>query len=335
MTQTGFDGETTGFQIRYLIGPGEGREFEITLRPRATADVIGDVSVVVGNSNVNAGFRLVFENLLALLPTGTPTPTLTPTQTPTVVPSPTATPIGIPYQAVVKIASRYESGGNLRTYRTGSGTLITPDGLILTSAHLVAPGGNIEVDSVLVSLTERSDLPPVEEYLAEVAEIDEDLDVAVLRITSYQDGVPVIQGSLVLPYVNIGDSDQLQIGDPISVLGYPQIGGETITLTRGDVAGFTDEAAYGDRAFIKTTATFSDGASGGLVIDEEGMMVAIPTQIGYGRFTDMIDCRLLADTNFDGKVNQRDVCVPVGGFINALRPINLAWPLIEAAKSGN
>lgn len=335
MTQTGFDGETTGFQIGYLIGPGEGREFEITLRPRSTADVIGDVSVVAGKTMVSSGFRLVFENLLALLPTGTSTPTMTPTQTPTTTPSPTATPIGIPYQAVVKIAARYESGGSFRTFRTGSGTLITPDGLILTSAHLVTPGGSTEIDSVMVSLTERFEQPPVEEYLAEIVEIDEDLDVAVLRIISYQDGMPIVPGSLILPSVVIGDSDSLEIGDPISILGYPLIGGETITLTRGDVAGFTDETAYGDRAFIKTTATFSDGASGGLVIDEEGRMVAIPTQIGYGKFTDMVDCRLLADTNLDGRVNQRDTCVPVGGFINALRPINLAWPLIEAAKSGN
>jgi hypothetical protein len=40
----------------------------------------------------------------------------------------------------------------------------------------------------------------------------------------------------------------------------------------------------------------------------------------------------VADTNGDGHVNNRDICVPVGGFINALRPVNLAIPLIDRAR---
>ncbi|MFO3796684.1 MAG: hypothetical protein ACK8QZ_05275, partial [Anaerolineales bacterium] len=38
--------------------------------------------------------------------------------------------------------------------------------------------------------------------------------------------------------------------------------------------------------------------------------------------------------NGDGKINSEDVCIPIGGFINALRPVNLALPLIEAAQRG-
>jgi hypothetical protein len=47
-----------------------------------------------------------------------------------------------------------------------------------------------------------------------------------------------------------------------------------------------------------------------------------------------VDCRSLADTDRDGDIDGDDNCVPVGGFINALRPINLALPLIEAAIQG-
>jgi hypothetical protein len=47
-----------------------------------------------------------------------------------------------------------------------------------------------------------------------------------------------------------------------------------------------------------------------------------------------VDCRVLADTNRDGVVDDRDSCVPTGGFINALRPLTLAQPLIEAARRG-
>ncbi len=61
-------------------------------------------------------------------------------------------------------------------------------------------------------------------------------------------------------------------------------------------------------------------------------MVAIPTQLGNGDNEEVVDCRVIADTNGDGNVNQRDACVPVGGFINALRPVNLAYEIIESAK---
>ncbi len=42
----------------------------------------------------------------------------------------------------------------------------------------------------------------------------------------------------------------------------------------------------------------------------------------------------MRDTNRDGYIDQNDDCVPTGGFINALRPINLALEMIEAAKRG-
>ena len=62
----------------------------------------------------------------------------------------------------------------------------------------------------------------------------------------------------------LGDSDALHLGDDILILGYPGIGGETITLTRGEVSGFhLCKRGYGNRAFIKTSATIAGGNSGG------------------------------------------------------------------------
>ena len=65
---------------------------------------------------------------------------------------------------------------------------------------------------------------------------------------------PIDPQSLNLPYVPLGDSSNLKLGDDISILGYPSIGGETITLTSGEVSGFTTETGFGIRAFIKTSA---------------------------------------------------------------------------------
>jgi hypothetical protein len=144
----------------------------------------------------------------------------------------------------------------------------------------------------------------------------------------------VDRASLNLPTVPMGDDAALQLGDTLTILGYPSIGGSTITLTRGEVSGFTAEEGYGNRAFIKTSATISGGNSGGLAANAEGQIIGIPTQLGYGGDDQYVDCRVLADTNRDGVVDENDNCVPTGGFINALRPLALARPLIDAAARG-
>ncbi len=147
-------------------------------------------------------------------------------------------------------------------------------------------------------------------------------------------GSPWIRAVLDLPVVPLGDSQALRLGDEMYILGYPGIGGETITLTSGEVSGFTAESGRGERAFIKTSATIAGGNSGGLAANARGELIGVPTQLGYGGDGQYIDCRVLADTNRDGRIDDQDSCVPTGGFINALRPLDLATPLIEAAQRG-
>ena len=240
----------------------------------------------------------------------------------------------IPFEAVVQITTLFYEDDELVIGWGGSGSLISPDGLILTNAHVVLPDRYFPVDKLLVSLTIQEDHPPQAMYYAEVLQADATLDVAVIRITTDLDDNPVDRPSLDLPYVALGDPGDLTLGDQITILGYPDIGGKTITLTRGEVSGFTAESGRGDRAFIKTSATIAGGNSGGLASDDTGSLIGIPTQLGYGGDDQYIDCRVLADTNRDGVVDDNDNCVPTGGFINALRPVDLALPLIEAARRG-
>lgn len=260
-----------------------------------------------------------------------PTATLNPTGTPK--PSPTAW--AIPFEGVVQIlAMYYDQGGDLQVGWTGSGTIISSSGLVLTNAHVVLSDPYYQVDELVVALTVSEDSEPVWSYFAEVLQADEALDIAVIQITHDLDGNPVA-GDLGLPFVPLGDSDLLSLGDPVTILGYPGIGGINITLTSGQVSGFTSELGRDDpRAFVKTDATIAGGNSGGLAADANGLLIGIPTQLGYGGEDQFIDCRVLADTNRDGTVNDLDNCVPTGGFINALRPIKLALPLIEAAQRG-
>jgi S1-C subfamily serine protease len=218
---------------------------------------------------------------------------------------------------------------------SGSGTIISPDGLILTNAHVVSdPDPAQQPDDIAIAITARSDQLPELTYLAEVKAIDTQVDLAVIQIATDLNGQRVDTETLNLSYVQLGDSDVLELGDVLDILGYPGIGGETITFTEGVVSGFTRERGVEGRAYIKTDATIAGGNSGGLAANQEGQIVGVPTQVGYGGAERFADCRYLADTNGDGVVNEDDNCIPVGGFINALRPVNLAKPLIEMARLG-
>jgi S1-C subfamily serine protease len=240
----------------------------------------------------------------------------------------------IPFETVVLITALYKENGQYQEGWTGSGTFISSDGLILTNAHVVLPDKNFKVDALTISPTINPDDKPEPLYYAKVVQADANLDLAVLKISTDLAGNPIDMASLQFPFVKIGNSDELSLGDKITILGYPGIGGDTITLTSGEVAGFTSESQYGNRAFIKTSATIAGGNSGGLGADKDGNLVGIPTQLGSGGDSGIVDCRTLADTNRDGVIDENDTCVPTGGFINSLRPIKMALPLIEAARKG-
>ncbi len=241
----------------------------------------------------------------------------------------------IPYRSVVQIIALVEVNGQLVEGWTGSGTVVSEDGLILTNAHVILSDRYYEVIDLVVAITTAQDQPPEERFYADVMQADADLDLAVIKVRSDLDGGLANFSSYGIEPVVIGDSDTLSLGDQIVIMGYPGIGGATITLTRGEVSGFTSEAPYGNRAFIKTSATIAGGNSGGLAATPRGELIGIPTQVGSGDIGNMVvDCRPLADTNRDGFVDESDNCVPTGGFINALRPIKLAQPMIEAAAAG-
>ena len=146
----------------------------------------------------------------------------------------------------------------------GSGTLISADGLILTNGHVVDNRNN-DYDQLQVAVTAAQDEPPDVQYTAEIQTADYAIDLAVIKITGKIGGGAVHE---TFPFVELADSDSVNIGDSLQILGYPGIGGETITFTRGSVSGFTSEHSVGKRAWIKTDATIAGGNSGGLAVND-------------------------------------------------------------------
>ena len=240
-------------------------------------------------------------------------------------------------KATVQIYGVHIQSGNIVPYYVGSGSIISSDGLILTNAHVADPtavGESDKPDALVIGIVQKEDQPPVYSYIAKVRAIDGYVDLAVIQIFSDLKGNSIDTSSLNLPYVGLGNSDDVHVSDHLNILGFPLIGGNTITYTSGDVAGFTAEDQLGDRAWIKTDATISGGNSGGMGTNDQGQLIGVPSIASSGANENTTDCRVIQDTNGDGVIDNKDTCIPIGGFINGLRPINLALPLIQAARSG-
>ena len=248
-------------------------------------------------------------------PTATPSPTATSQPTSTPLPTPKPIPsVSELSSATVQILAFL--GGE--PIWSGSGTIISSDGLILTNAHIASPhapgltllyGSPVLLaeptpDEFRIALVESADQPPIESYLAEVVNADGVLDLALLRIVSNIDGDPVDANGLELPFVELGDSGEVQLGDSIRIFGFPGVGGETITLTQGTVSGFESQDPVGDRVWIKTDSDISHGNSGGLAVNEAGQIIGVPTR---------------------GESGQGDE------ILGRLSSINFAKPLIDAA----
>lgn len=232
-------------------------------------------------------------------------------------------------------------------YAVGSGTIVSPDGLILTNNHLIAPAGvndklaeleqqlaaegkeahlEVEPDRFMVASSDGRHLPEPR-YLAWVAATDPDLDLAILRIDADRDGMPLEGADFSLSAMPLGDSDYVNLGDPIHVFGYPAIGSGSLTYTTGVVSGFLFEEGIDGTAWINSDAVTSGGNSGGAALNSSGQLIGIPTS------GSALDCRV-GDTNRDGAIGPEDVgCLPTGGSLTQLRPINLARPLLEGVDA--
>jgi S1-C subfamily serine protease len=165
---------------------------------------------------------------------------------------------------------------------TGSGFVISPSGYVLTNRHVVSgktvtmkrDGEPASID-LEVSRIEVVFPATATRYEAHVEAVDADLDIAVLSISGND-----------LPFVNLGDSDALEPGETVQVIGFPygrsvevgqEVTEETIprpTMTRGSVAALR-ESSDGDARYIQTDASVHPGNSGGPMLDAEGYAIGV------------------------------------------------------------
>lgn len=180
------------------------------------------------------------------------------------------------YKAIVKIKTfRLDEYFLLSSSSQGSGAIISEDGIILTNHHVISrkdPLSGEELDtSFIICLTETTNKEPVCKYTADLISSNEDLDIALLKINTI-DGYSEKEK---FPYLPLNSDDNTSNNDQINILGYPSIGGETITITQGIISG--QEEKY-NKKWIKTDAVMSFGVSGGVAIDEAGGVIGVATR---------------------------------------------------------
>jgi S1-C subfamily serine protease len=149
---------------------------------------------------------------------------------------------------------------------TGSGFVVDDDGTILTNAHVVAGA-----DEVSVSFEEGG-----ESIDADVRGVDPDTDLAVLKIDPDE-----VEDLTVLP---LGDSSRVDVGDPVVAIGNPF--GLQRTVTTGIVSALQRQidapSGFSISNVIQTDASINPGNSGGPLLDAQGRVIGINSQIATG-----------------------------------------------------
>ena len=141
----------------------------------------------------------------------------------------------------------------------GSGVIVREDGVIVTNNHVVEGA-----DSFRVVLSDRR------EYPAELVLNDERTDLAVLKIDTGGDKLPVL---------HYADTREAQVGDLVMAIGNPFGVGQTVTSGIISATARTDVGISDYSFFIQTDAAVNPGNSGGALVDMKGQLVGVNTAI--------------------------------------------------------
>src|SRR5262245_1599894 len=149
-------------------------------------------------------------------------------------------------------------------FGTGSGVLVTPDGLALTNSHVIHGATAVEAAR-----------PDGRVVVADVLGEDPATDLAVLRIPSER----------TLPHAPLAEDSRLRVGDVVVAIGAPL--GLAFTVTAGIVSavGRTMPSRFQGRAIegvIQTDAPLNPGNSGGPLVDADGRVVGVNTAVVEG-----------------------------------------------------
>jgi S1-C subfamily serine protease len=188
---------------------------------------------------------------------------------------------------------------------SGSGAVVLDGTYVLTNEHVSSPDASdvayADCTKLRIGIVERSSDKPSKFFDVEVVESSKIYDLALLKID--------LGSSEPLTPFRVRD-EELGLDVPIRVIGFPGLGGGTVTLTSGVTSGIDDSDVVD---YYKVSATINHGNSGGPVVDAEGNLIAIATAFNAAN----IDC---TGTN----------CVTDGVALGLARPIKFALPFLRS-----
>lgn len=215
--------------------------------------------------------------------------------------------------AAVLVMAVDEIGGELHPVSSGSGTIVSSDGSVLTNLHVIwdeAEGS--PHDLFVIGRYESGDRDPMlvcagrpgrSRWLRE-------LDLALLQCDLDMNGQRFEPKNW--PTVPIGRGEPLFRGERVWVIGFPDVGGGALRVTSGQISGWISR---GDRVeLIRSDAGITHGNSGGTAVDESGRLIGVPTAF--------------RELHLAGEPSRRV------GEVGLIRPIELAAPLLRVARAG-
>lgn len=205
--------------------------------------------------------------------------------------------------SVIKIKTYESQNGEFIFSSYGSAVAITPS-RVLTNAHVILGSDREPTGLYEVCFSASFERVPNCSHPARLIAYDVAADLAVLDI---------IESPRLRPLSM--STGTIAIGSVLSMYGYPRIGGETITRTEGQIAGY-------EQGMYKIDGTIDHGNSGGGAFDSAGNLIGMPTAIsadsgviGYMIPIKRIESFLNRKTsNYELYLNQND-----GKFIEFLR----------------
>ncbi len=168
--------------------------------------------------------------------------------------------------AVVSILSTLQSGSYIQTQSTmnsGSGVIIHEDGYVVTNNHVIEGASSIKVQTIAG-----------QSFDATVVGSDIRTDLAVLKVKSDQP----------LPYADLGDSSEINVGDMALAIGNPLREELAGTLTVGYISAINRSMIIDGKQMVmlQTDAAINPGNSGGALLNIKGQLIGINTAKSTG-----------------------------------------------------
>lgn len=206
----------------------------------------------------------------------------------------------------------------------GSGVVVRSDGIIATNYHVIIDGkGGRLFDEMFFTLSPQTNDSMAEPPRHKITPVllSKDYDLALLRVVQFPEPGARRSGArqarLVFPSIEIGDSRSIELLEDLTIIGFPEKGGLSVTVNRGVVEG-KDLL----KQWIKTDARVIHGNSGGAAVDRNGKLIGIPTKV-------IADSQPI-DKNGDGFPDEfRNY-----GAVGFLRPAHLVAEMLAQVNAG-